>query len=315
MSEVPLYDRRTGEIRSEIVYEKWFMDRFYGTRWGRWITSLLLAPRPFSRLYGWTQRRPGTRRKIAPFVERYGIDPTESEQPPAAYPSFADFFARRIRPERRPIDPDPGALIAPADGRLLHFPVRQGRVYPVKGARFALGELAPGTRALSRFDGGTCLILRLAPSDYHRFCYVDDAVQSPVHVVPGGLHSVSPLALRHGLRVFPGNHRHHCTLETRSFGLVLQIEVGALTVGSIRQRHPDGGRVRRGEEKGWFELGGSTLILVFESGRAEVDEDILEQSRAGIETLVRLGEAIGQGSGDEHPRRDDRPAPPGEAAP
>lgn len=291
---IPLYDRQTGQIRHEVVYERWFMDRFYGTRVGRWLTALLLTPRPFSRLYGRIQRRPGTRKKIAPFVERYGIDPTESEHPPAAYPSFAAFFARRIRPERRPIHPDLRALIAPADGRLLHFPVREGRVYPVKGARFALDELAPGAADASRFEGGTCLVLRLAPSDYHRFCFVDDAVQSPVRVVAGRLHSVSPLALRHGLRVFQGNHRHHCILETRRFGPVLQIEVGALTVGSIRQNHPDGGPVRRGEEKGWFELGGSTLVLVFEPGRVVVDEDIREQSRAGVETLVRMGEAIGR---------------------
>lgn len=294
MSEIVLYDRRRGRRVREVVYEEWFMDLFYGTRIGRWVTAVLLRPRPFSRLYGWFQRRPGTRSKIRGFVERHGIDPTESVRPPEEYPSFADFFARRIKPDRRPVDPDPDALIAPADGRLLVYRVREGRVYPVKGTRFSLNALAPGASLTERYDGGRCLILRLAPADYHRFCYLDNGVQSPVQTVDGGLHSVSPLALRHGLRVFPGNYRQYCVIETRSFGPVFQLEVGALTVGSIQQVRPDGGPVSRGEEKGRFELGGSTIILLLEPGRARVDGEILEQSREGVETLVRMGERVGE---------------------
>lgn len=292
-SEIELYDRRSGRLVREVVYEERFMRLFYGTRVGRWFTEFVLRARLFSRLYGWLQRRRATRRKIAPFVERHGIDPTESERPPDRYPSFAAFFVRRLKPERRPVDRNPDALIAPADGRLLALPVREGRVYPVKGAHFSLDELAPGASLGDRYDGGHCLILRLAPSDYHRFCYLDDGLQSPVRDLAGGLHSVSPLALRHGIRVFPRNHRHCCTIETRSFGGVVQIEVGALTVGSIRQVRPEGGPARRGEEKGWFELGGSTIIVLLKPGRARIDSEIVEHSREGVETLVRLGERVG----------------------
>jgi phosphatidylserine decarboxylase len=298
MSEIVLYDRRSGELVNEVVYEEWFMDLFYGTRPGRWFTELVLKPRLFSRLYGLIQRRPSSRDRIASFVERHGIDPTESERPPGEYPSFAAFFARRLKPERRPVDRDREALITPADGRLLALPVREGGVYPVKGAAFGLEELAPGASLEERYREGLCLILRLAPADYHRFCYLDDGVQSPVETVPGGLHSVSPLALRHGLRVFPGNHRHFCTLDTRGFGPIFQMEVGALTVGSIHQVHPEGGPVRRGEEKGWFELGGSTIILLLRSGRARVDDDVVRHSRKGVETVVRLGERIGVRRGE-----------------
>lgn len=293
MSEIVLYDRRNDRLVREVVYEERFMQLFYGTRLGRWFTELVLRAPVFSRIYGMLQRRRGTRSKIASFVERHGIDPTESEMPPDEYPSFAAFFARRIKLERRPVDRDPDALIAPADGRLLAHAVREGRVYPVKGRRFSLEELAPGQSLCDRYEGGCCLILRLAPSDYHRFCYLDDGVQSPVRSVAGGLHSVSPLALEHGIRVFPRNYREWCTIETRSFGPVFQIEVGALTVGSIRQVRPEGGPARRGEEKGWFELGGSTIILLIEPRRARVDQGIIEHSRQGVETLVRLGERVG----------------------
>lgn len=294
MSEIVLYDREQGRRVREVVYEEWFMDLFYGTRLGRWVTGTLLRRRPLSRLYGWLQRRPGTRSKIRGFVERHGIDPAESQRPPEDYPSFAAFFARRLKPELRPVDPDPDALIAPADGRLFVSPVREGRAYPVKGSRFSLTQLAPGASLEDRYDGGQCLILRLAPADYHRFCYLDDGVQSPVRTIDGGLHSVSPLALRHGLRVFPENYRQHCVIETRGFGPVFQMEVGALTVGSIQQARAEGGPVSRGEEKGWFELGGSTIVLLLEPGRARVDDEIVAQSREGVETLVRMGERVGE---------------------
>lgn len=293
MSEIVLYDRRRGERCREVIHEKWFMDLFYGTLPGRWLAVLLFSRRWFSRLYGRLQRRPASRRKILPFVERHGIDPTESERPPQEYPDFAAFFARRLKPARRPIEFDPDVLIAPADGRLLAFSVQHGQVYPVKGAYFDLEELAPGALPADRYANGLCLILRLAPGDPHRFCQVDDGMQSAVRGFPGRLHSVSPLALRHGLNVFPSNYRHCCTVESRSFGSIFVMEVGALTVGSIHQCIPDGGAVRRGEEKGWFEVGGSTVILLLEAGRARVDDDITQQSLAGVESLVRLGERIG----------------------
>ena len=68
--------------------------------------------------------------------------------------------------------------------------------------------------------------------------------------------------------------------------------VGALLVGRI-QNHTPGDMVRRGEEKGLFEFGGSTVIVLLEKGFAQIDPDILKNSGAGEETLVKMGERIG----------------------
>ena len=291
--EIPIYNRRFGRMETEQVYGRKWLDIFYGTAWGRVVTGWLLCRHPLSRLYGRMQRHPRSRAKIASFVAQYGIDLSEVWVPPSGFDSFNDFFIRVHTAQARPIDPDPNAMISPADARLSVFSIEADTRLMIKGAAMSVPDLLGGARLDDLFIGGTCLVYRLAPCDYHRFGYVDDGVQGPVHTIKGPLHSVNPLALRHKPDVHCTNYRHWCVVQSPQWGTTVQVEVGAMMVGSVVQRQPHGGGCRRGQEKGYFQFGGSTVIVLLEPHRLRVDADILEKSGQGIETLVRYGERVG----------------------
>jgi phosphatidylserine decarboxylase len=293
-SRIHIYDREKKVVEEEVIHGRGLVQLFYGNRPGRCFTSLFLTRRSVSGLYGRWQRSPGSAKKIKSFVDRCGIRVEEIDVPPGGFRSFNDFFTRRLRPGSRPVPSDPEALVSPADSRLLVYPVEKETVYPVKGVCFTLEELVRDRTITKPYRGGTCLVFRLAPMDYHRFCYLDDGSHGPVKSVGGKLHSVSPVALRRNLRVFQENRREYCVLSTKNFGEVIQIEVGALLVGKIHQHMPRGGRFYRGQEKGYFEFGGSTIIVILKPSVVRVDEDIREYSSRGVETLVRYGSAIGK---------------------
>ncbi|MCI0524917.1 MAG: phosphatidylserine decarboxylase, partial [Acidobacteria bacterium] len=245
-------------------------------------------------LYARLQRGPGSKTKIRNFVENYGVNVDEIERPIESFNCFNEFFIRKLKPSARPIDRDPSSLISIADCRLSTYPIREDMVYPVKARSFTLARLVGDEGIAAAYAGGLCLIFRLAPVDYHRFAFVDDCEQTPVKVINGFYRSVHPLSLRRMKAVFTENRREYCVLKTANFGDVIHIDVGATGVGRIVQNHPGGGVFARGDEKGYFEFGGSTVILLLKRGAARIDEDIAEYSSRGIETIVRYGEKIGR---------------------
>jgi phosphatidylserine decarboxylase len=295
-SAIRYRDRARGVIEAERVFGGDSLRWLYGRRHGRLLTDLLLTRRTLNHFYGWRQRSPKSRAKIAEFVSSLGIDATEAELPLEDYRSLDDFFTRRLRAGARPIDSDPRHLVAPADARLLVQPRLDGATLAVKGSRVGVPELL-GDRALAaRFAGGTAYIFRLAPADYHRFHFPDDGDADEARSAGRALHSVHPIALAAGAPSFR-NRRMVTLLRTRGFGAVAMVEVGALLVGTIVQTYRPG-QVARGVEKGMFRFGGSTVVLLCEPGRVEVDPDLVEWSTldrpSSIETLVRMGTAIGR---------------------
>ncbi len=293
-NRVFLYNRETGLIEQEQIYEKWFMDWFYGTGPGRLITRFLLSKKGFSRGYAWFKKRPGSKGQIIPFVEKYNIDISELEEPLERFRDFNHFFTRRLKPGARPIEMSHDILISPADGRMMTLYIDTELIVPIKGLSFTLGDLLGGVHKVDEWMGGTCVKVRLAPFDYHRFCYIDNGYHGPVVHVDGHLHSISPLALQHRLKILHGNLRDIVVLETENFGKVAHIDIGAITVGRIHQHYCQGTNFRKGQEKGYFEFGGSTIVLLFGPGRIRIDEDILHYSRKGIESLVRYGGPVGR---------------------
>ncbi len=175
------------------------------------------------------------------------------------------------------------------------YEIPEDTVYPVKAKIFTLAEFltARGGGFSEEVYRRTWPVFRLAPVDYHRFGFVDDCQQMPVQVINGFYRSVHPLSLRRMKAVFTENRRESCVLKTRNFGEVIHIDVGATSVGKIVQQHPSGGFFQRGEEKGYFEFGGSTVILLFQPNTVKMDEDISKYAAEGIETIVRYGERIG----------------------
>lgn len=261
----------------------------YGTVPGRVLLKPLCMPW-VSRLCGAFLDSRASKCLIAPFVRRHGVDLSEYES--ADYPSFNAFFSRRIRENRRPVAADPHALIAPCDGLLTVYPIRDGTVIPVKQSRYTVSSLLGGDKAAADYENGLCLVFRLCVRHYHRYCYVDNGLPGPTVRLPGKLHTVRPIALAQ-FPVFTENCREYTVIETEHFGDVVQMEVGAMLVGKIRN-YPKSGPVRRGEEKGMFLYGGSTVLLLLKEGAARVPEALYEAAESGVETPVRMGQEIGR---------------------
>jgi phosphatidylserine decarboxylase len=250
----------------------------------------LLAQWPcFSRFYGWLQKRPSSRKKIEPFIQAYGIDASEFES--AEYRSFNDFFIRKLKPSCRPIDPRPEVATMPADGRYLAYP-HFDRFF-VKGQEFSLGSFLQNSAYAKCFENGSMLVARLCPIDYHRFHFPCDGIADTSRLINGSLYSVNPIALKKKIRILSENKRMITEIDTERFGTILYVEVGATAVGTIRQTFEPEKKILKGQEKGYFEFGGSCLVLLFEKGRIQFDADLIENTCNGFETLAYFGESMG----------------------
>ena len=259
----------------------------YHTPLGRLLLRPLCA-RPLSRLCGRFLDSPLSKPLIRPFVRRNGIRLEDffSDN----FRCFNDCFSRRIRPGLRPVDPSPDALVAPCDGLLSVYPIQKDMVIPAKQSRYTINDLLGGDPAAARFEGGTCLVFRLCVNHYHRYCYPDGGRPLRSAFIPGELHTVRPIALGQ-LPVFVRNCREYALLETDHLGTVAQIEVGAMLVGKIANQ-PAPERFERGDEKGMFLYGGSTVILLIEPGRIHIPKEAFALSAEEREIPVCMGERI-----------------------
>jgi len=280
-------DRATGELRTEVVYSESALRRLYETRLGRAALWAVARHEIFSHLYTLSDRLPLSRSRIARFVTDLGIDASEAARPLDQYRSLDDFFTRHLKPGVRPLDPDPSRLVAPADGRVLAYSALPETLL-IKQTTLSAAALVGAAHP----PGGACLVVRLAPADYHRFHFPASGEAGPAVRIGRGLHSVHPIALEAGAPAF-GNKRMVTTLSGTPFGPITMIEVGALTVGTIVQTYTPG-PVDRGAEKGTFRFGGSTVVMLFEPGRVILDDDLLTATADGLETFVTCRSAIGR---------------------
>lgn len=230
-----------------------------------------------------------SRRKIKKYVKKHGIDMSAFIE--QDYRSFNDFFTRRIKPELRPFDFEPSALCAPCDGKLSAYTITDDLKFNVKGFDYTTETLLKNKELAARYAGGLCLVFRLAVTDYHRYHFFDGGTATGNTFIKGRLHTVQPAALQKR-RVFTENCREYTVLDTDNFGTAVQVEVGAMMVGRI-VNDVKSGRFERGEEKGRFEFGGSTVILLLEKDRACIDDEFFVNTENDCETVVKCGEKIG----------------------
>ncbi len=282
-------DRATGATFTERMIGAATMRFFYGNLLGRAFTDWVLSRELLNHFYGLWQRSSLSRGAIRGYIDGLGIDPTEAEHPLEHYATLDAFFTRRFKPGARPFDPLPGHLPTPAEGRILVYPRVEGTIR-VKGADLSVPDLLGDAAPAARFRGGDVVVVRLAPADYHRFHFPDDGYATESHRIGSGLHSVHPIALAAGAQAFC-NKRTVCRLASRNFGELVLIEVGALIVGSIVQTYTPG-PVARGQEKGCFRFGGSTVVLVTEPNRLIFDDDLVAASAEDVETLTKVGTRI-----------------------
>ena len=297
---IKIFRRSTGKFETEKVLGDAWIDFAYSSAVGGFLTRNVLRKKFVSRWVGNLQNRRGSLKKVPAFIRDFAI-PMEQfvEQ---QYRSFNDFFIRAFRPGLRPFSAETKEFSAFAEGRYFVFDgIGEDLELPVKGARIRLRELVggglPPNVKIDEFLGGALYLARLCPVDYHRFHFPDAGVLRAAYRVGGHFDSVNPKALAASPRILFENERQVSVLETANFGRVLYVEVGALMVGKIVQSFaPDGksGPFEKGQEKGYFLFGASTVIVVTERGRIIPSTDLLEQTRAGVETLVELGDTIGK---------------------
>ncbi|MBQ6146490.1 MAG: phosphatidylserine decarboxylase [Clostridia bacterium] len=246
----------------------------YGTVLGRGLLKIVQGLH-LDRLAVWYLRSRLSKPYIARFAAKNGIALSREEL--SKFPTYRDFFLR----ERAlvPVDGTPGHLISPCDGWLSAYSVAPDSTFAIKGSRYRVRDLLGDGALAENYEGGTCLVFRLCASDYHHYCYIDDGYQGPNHFMEGQLHSVQPIACEH-YPIFTLNRRSWCLLQTEHFGPVIETEIGALVVGGIVNA-PEG-PMARGWEKGYFDLCGSTIVLLLEPGRVQLIPayaDILDTER------------------------------------
>lgn len=264
------------------------LDKLYHTLPGRLFLKLLINP-VFSRIGGFLLNTRISACMVVPFVRKYKIcmDDYKREN----YASFNAFFHREVLPGKRPIAEGEKVLISPCDGMLSCYPVSENSRFMIKRSAYTLESLLKNKELAERYHGGILLVFRLTVDDYHHFCYVADGRRTENVRIKGILHTVRPVATE-TVPVYTENERQYSLLKTKNFGVVLMMEVGAMLVGKIVNLH-GAAEVKKGQEKGHFEFGGSTVILCFQRGVLRLDDRIRAGSGAGMETPVRMGERIG----------------------
>lgn len=296
MSENPIeyFDRHSKQKLIEQVYgEKW-LRRIYGNPLGRLVLWLAVKRSWFSRWYGHRMSKPQSRRLIPEFISKYGLDVNEFAENADSFASFNDFFVRRLKLSARPISQADDVAIFPADGRHMGFQdLSDLEGVFVKGQSFDLKSLFGSAEVAAPFEQGALIISRLCPVDYHRFHYPSAGKASVPTLINGGLSSVNPIALRRDLSIFWQNKRNLSYIETDGFGRIASFEVGATCVGSMTYGQSLSGFVEKGDEKGFFSFGGSSVLTLFEPEKILLSEDLLEHSASNRELYARMGEPMG----------------------
>jgi len=296
---IPVQNRVTGVIETEFVpgIVLLAIKAMYTSDVSKLIIShprLLLA---MSKHSGRKYRSKKSIVHIAEFVDTYNIDVSQNLKPLSEFKSFNDFFIREMKPEARPIfnADDDNFMVSAADCRLtLWDNISDATRVWVKGSNFTLPNLLHNTEGSATFEGGAFVIFRLAPQDYHRFHYPVSGVVTDVIEVNGALFTVNPLAIHSHLDVYGLNKRVIIYIDSPQFGKVCMVCVGATVVGSIVVFGKKGQSFKKGQQAGFFQYGGSTVLTLFQKGRVQFDEDIVRRSLQPIETYIKVGDSVGK---------------------
>lgn len=260
----------------------------YKTLPGRILLRLLIKP-AVSKPVGRFMNSGFTRIFIPRFIKNNDIDLSDYKN--IKYKSFNDFFIREIKDGARFISEKPEDVISPCDGKLQAFKISSESIFHIKKSAYDTAGLLKDEELAGDYINGTCLIFRLMPNDYHRYCFIDDGELISGKKIKGVLHTVRPIAFKR-YAIYTQNSREYAVLMTENFGKVVQMEVGALFIGRITNDLTKT-NFKRGEEKGYFEFGGSTIVMLFQENKIKIDDVIFKNTKQNNETVVKLGTVIG----------------------
>ena len=287
---VKYVDRTSGEIKIEkVVGEKWLF-WLYNNPLGKLSLNSLLKRKCISSFYGEMMDSPKSVKKIKPFVKKYNINLNEAEK--QEFVSFNDFFIRKLKADARKIDTDSNVIISPGDGKILAYSNVSKQDFIIKGYRFNVKEFLQNDSLAKKYLNGSIIILRVCPTDYHRFHFPVSGKISRLTKINGDYYSVSPIAVKKMIEIFCQNKREYVTIYTKKIDDVIMAEIGATMVGSIIQTYK-GDKAVKGEDKGCFKFGGSSVVLLFKKDKIKIDEDLLRNTQNSLETEVKMGERIG----------------------
>ncbi|KAJ3015558.1 hypothetical protein HKX48_004553 [Thoreauomyces humboldtii] len=296
-----VYNRKTGVVEAEAIPRatklgmEFLFEDLRSVDSSKFIKHMLVKE---TIRMGTAYNSPKSAAHIPGFVKEFNLPLDVLAEPDLTkYPTFNSFFSRKLRADARPIaSPESLDIVSSiADCRLSVFPtIALAKQYWIKGQNFTLENLLQDRALAERFDGGSLGIFRLAPQDYHRWHVPASGTIKPIKHIDGCYYTVNPKAIKENLDVYTENARHVSTLSSTHLGEVGIVAVGAMLVGSINLTVQPGATVARGQEMGYFEFGGSTCILLFEKGKMKWDDDLVERSQNGMETLVEVGEKIGE---------------------
>lgn len=280
--------QRNGRLIEADSGQDRFLAALYGNAFGRLLLKPFVTP-GFSKFGGWFLSTKCSCILIKPFIRSNKIDMTQFES--VKYNNYNEFFSRKIREGVRPIDMESTHFISPCDSKLTVLPISEDTRFTLKHTEYSVGSLLQNKELARKYQSGYAFIFRLTVDDYHRYGYVDDGIKDHNIHIPGKFHTVNPIANDY-FPIYKENTREYSILHSKHFGDIVMLEVGALLVGKIVNHH-EKADVKRGEEKGYFQFGGSTVVLLTKANTVNVDTDILENSKEGIETIVKYGEKIG----------------------
>lgn len=300
MDSIYYKDRESGKVEKEKVYGAAALKLLYGNDWvskilGPILLHTIVKYPFFSALYGKWQASPKSKKKIGPFLANFEMNASEFADDISQYNSFNDFFIRKLKPEARPIVPGDHTAMIPADGRYLFYPdISKVDGFVVKSEKFDLANLLDDQELASQYAQGTMIMARLCPTDYHRYHFPCDCIPGSTKTINGWLYSVNPAALKKDIQIFTKNKRTLCKLNTLNFGPILFLEIGATNVGSIHETYQPHVFHKKGDEKGYFSFGASSLILLFEPNKILLDQDLLEATQEGLEIKCLMGQSMGK---------------------
>jgi phosphatidylserine decarboxylase len=240
------------------------------------------------------------------FAKQYRVSLDEAEGPIEQYPTFGQFFTRKLKPGLRPIDPDPSAVVSPCDGAISQIgTIDAGRCLQAKGIWFPVDKLLGDARRALDFEGGSFVTIYLSPRDYHRFHSPLEGQVTGYSYLPGAFWPVNKASVGSVDALFAINERL-VTWLTTPLGKVAYVAVGATCVSRIHAAYDSVVThtnapllvktydrplpIARGAEIGMFEMG-STVIMLFEKNKLRWEPSLAP------DVPVRLGQRIATVSG------------------
>ncbi len=283
--ERQFYSRKLKKLKTEFDKDAKKLEFLYSSVLGRVLLKLIFQNAWFSRISGIYYNSVFSKRALIKFVSQHKLPYTLNEI--NKFKSFNAFFTRK---EQHAFNCLPLSLISPAQAYLSVYTINNALSIYIKGRKYSIKQLLKNTYDSTVFANGTCLVYRLTLTDYHRYINSHSGKIIKTAYIKGVLNTVRPI--KNSNHNYFENSREITIIETENADVTAQIEVGAMLVGKI-VNHKTTGQLARFEEKGFFELGGSTIIQLYKKGTVFIDNDILNYSKQNIETKVLIGETVG----------------------